>query len=633
VQSNTVGGTLAGQRNLISGNGGAGVHFYGSGTSYNTVQGNYIGVASNGITALPNTGDGVYIEDGPQSNTIGGALAGQGNLISGNAGDGVHFYGSGTSENTVQGNYIGVAPNGITALPNAGSGIYLEFGPQSNSIGGTLAGQENLISGNDGDGIQFYGSGTSDNTVQGNYIGTTKTGLSPLGNGGVAVSFRFGANSNILGGTNAVARNLLCASTNQGVFMDFASNEVVQGNYIGVGADGATPLGNGVTGQFTQAGVYVLMGESNLIGGAVTGAGNVISANGNDGVQFYGPGNSYNAVQGNYIGTTANGLTAIGNGASGLSFLYGPQSNTVGGFAAGNVISGNSGVGLFLAGASNIIVQGNNIGVGSDGVTALGNGQQGILLQSGATTNVLGLGLNGAGAGNIIADNAYEGIIMYDAATVGNTIRGDSIYSNGVSYGALGINLVGMPGPNNLQSYPAITNASVALGSTTISGTLSSTSNRGFLIDVYRNTTPDASGYGQGQVYVGGTTLTTGGGGTGSFTLTSAGGFAGQYFTVIATDTTTGNSSEFGLDVVAMNGPAPLAFVGPYAWNGSTGFSFTMTLQSNQAYTIQMATNLTKPITWTNLTNFTSTNINVQFIDHSATNPAAHARFYRIVSP
>jgi hypothetical protein len=649
VQNSTIGGNLAGQRNLISGNGGAGVHLYGSGTIFNTVQGNYIGVASNGVTALPNTGDGVYIENGPQSNTIGGALAGQGNLISGNGGDGVHLYGTGTSYDTVQGNYIGVASNGVAAVPNAGTGIYLEFGPESNTIGGTLAGQGNLISGNGGDGIQFYGSGTSDNTVQGNYIGTTKTGLSALGNGGVAVSFRFGPNSNNLGGTTAAARNLLCASAAQGIFMDFASNEVVQGNYIGVGADGATPLGNGLTGQFLERGIYVLAGESNLIGGAVAGAGNVISANGNDGVQFYGPGDSYNVVQGNYIGTTATGLGALGNGASGLSFLYGPQSNTVGGAtaAAKNVISGNSGVGLFLADASNTIVQGNDIGVGSDGVTALGNGQQGILLQSGATTNVIGLALNNSGAGNIIANNTYEGIIVYDDATVGNVFLGNSIHDNG----ALGINLVGgaevypyyvtpnhvggaVPGPEDLQNFPVITNASVALGSTTISGTLNSTASRGFLVGVYRNASPDPSGNGEGQVYVGTANMTTDGSGNGSFSLTAGGSFAGQYFSVTDTDATTGDTSEFGADVTATNGAAPLSFLGPYSWSHTSGFSFSMALQTNQQYSVQMATNLsTNPVVWANLTNFTATNITTQFTDHSATNPAIRARFYRLVSP
>jgi hypothetical protein len=538
--------------------------------------------------------------------------------------------------------------------------------------------------------------------------------LSPMGNGGVAVSFRFGANGNTLGGTTAAARNLLCASTNQGIFMNFASNEIVQGNYIGVGADGATPLGNGrAVPTNTQAGIYVLVGESNMIGGAVAGAGNVISANGNDGVQFFGLGTSYNTVQGNYIGTTANGSTAIGNGASGVSFLYGPQSNTLGGAtaAARNVIAASTYDGIYIAGASNNIIQGNyigtdstglnsfgngyegiymqsasagnqiggasagqgnviassgyhgifltdagttgnliqgnNIGVGSDGVTPMGNGLQGIILQLGATANTIGLALNGSGAGNIIANNTYEGIIVYDAATVGNTFRGNSIHDNG----SLGINLVGgaetypyyvtpnhvggaVPGPEDLQNFPVITNASVALGSTTVSGTLNSTASRGFLVDVYRNASPDPSGYGEGQVYVGTANLTTDGGGNGSFSLTPGGSFAGQYFTVTATDATTGDTSEFGADVTATNGAIPLAFLGPYSWSRTNGFSLSMALVTNQQYTVQMATNLsTNPTVWINLTNFTATNTTTQFTDHSATNLAIHARFYRIVSP
>ena len=134
--------------------------------------------------------------------------------------------------------------------------------------------------------------------------------MSPLGNGGVAVSFHYAA-SNTLGGTTTTARNLLCASTNQGVFIYYANNEVVQGNYIGVGADGATPLGNG-TGSHTQAGIYCRARQReqhNWRHGGRT-PGNVISANGNDGVQFYGSGADYNTVQGNLIGTTADGLSA-----------------------------------------------------------------------------------------------------------------------------------------------------------------------------------------------------------------------------------------------------------------------------------------------------------------------------------
>jgi hypothetical protein len=766
-----VGGTNAGAGNVISGNGSAGLHL--DGVSNNVVQGNYIGLNAAGTAAVPNADSGIYVVSGSSSNVIGGAVTGARNVISGNVNYGVYVSDAGTRNLTVQGNYlgtdplgaaahgnglsgigiwnsasnilvggtnagagnlisgnnygisiggsgtggvqifgndIGVASNGVTALSNTNIGVYLELGTQNNAIGGTLPGQGNLISGNGTDGISLYNFGTSFNTIQGNLIGTTKTGLSPLGNGGVAVSFFYGA-SNTLGGTTAAARNLLCASTNQGVFIYYANNEVIQGNYIGVGADGATPMGNGM-GTNTQAGIYALVSASNTIGGTVAGAGNVISANGNDGVQFYGSGADHNTVQGNLIGTTANGLTAIGNGASGVSFLYGPQSNTVGGAtaAARNVIAASTYDGMYIAGASNNIIQGNyigtdgtglnsfgngyegiymlaasagnqiggvgagqgnviassgyhgifltdagttgnliqgnNIGVGSDGVTPMGNGLQGIILQLGASNNVIGLTLNGSGAGNIIANNTYEGIIVYDTNTVGNVFHGNSIHDNG----ALGINLVGgtensyfvtanhlggaVPGPEDLQNYPVITNASVALGSTTISGTLNSTAGRGFLVDVYRNASPDPSGNGEGQVYVGTANLTTDGGGNGSFSLTAGGGFAGQYFTVTATDATTGDTSEFGADVTATNGVAPLSFLGPYSWNRTNGFSFSMALQTNQQYTVQMATNLAaNPIIWANLTNFTATNITAQFTDHSATNLAISARFYRLVSP
>src|SRR5581483_12346139 len=99
-------------RNIISGNANMGLEMEDYGTCFNVVQGNYIGVASDGVTALPNAQIGLYLLAGPQSNTIGGAITGAANLISGNGGNGIQFYGAGTSYNLIQGNYIGVASNG-----------------------------------------------------------------------------------------------------------------------------------------------------------------------------------------------------------------------------------------------------------------------------------------------------------------------------------------------------------------------------------------------------------------------------------------------------------------------------------------------------------------------------------------
>ena len=391
------------------------------GTCFNVVQGNYIGVARDGITALPNTQIGLYLLSGPQSNTIGGTITGAANLISGNGGNGIQFYGPGTSYNLIQGNYIGMASNGTSALPNAGIGIYLEFA-SSNVVGGTVAGSGNLISANGNDGVQIYDA--SYNVVQGNLVGTDKTGLHTLGNGGSALSVFAGATFNTIGGALRQRATFVWGSTNDdGVYLSAASNNVVQGNYIGTDISGLAALANGVFG-------------------------------------------------------------------SGLTLFGGCQANLI----AGNVISASANQGIFIAdpGTSGNLIQGNNIGVGSDGVTALGNGQQGIIIQGTASGNVIGLSLNGSGAGNIIAHNTYEGIIMYDTGTTGNTIRGNSIFSNG----ALGINLVGgtengfgvtanhvggaVAGPNDLQNYPVITAAATVPNLTAISGTLNSTANRSF---------------------------------------------------------------------------------------------------------------------------------------------------------
>ena len=708
--SNLIGGTTPAARNVISGNVNYGIYVSDVGTRNNIIEGNYIGTGPNGTTAIGNGFAGIGVWNTATNVLIGGTNTGAGNLISGNN-YGVDIGGSGTTGVQVLGNYIGTASNGLTALPNTNIGVYLEQGTQGNSIGGTLAGQGNLISGNGTDGVQLHDNGTSFNTIQGNLIGTTKTGLAPLGNNGAGISIYFGI-GNTIGGTTAVARNVICANTNEAVYLYAANDETIQGNYIGVGSDGATPMGNGLIPGHTQAGMYVEFSGGNLIGGTAAGAGNVIAGSGNDGIQIYGPGADFNVVQGNDIGTRAGGLAADGNGASGVSVLYGAVSNTIGGTAAAarNVISGNLGDGVYLAGASNNIVegnyigtdntgltamangfegivlfgastgnqiggasagqgnvisantyhgiyisdagttgnviQGNNIGVGANGTTAMGNGSQGIFLLAGASGNTIGLALNGSGTGNIIAGNTYEGILLQDTATVGNSIRGNSIFSNGL----VGINLFGgtegfrgvtanhpggpVSGPNDLQNYPVLTTTSVAYGVTTIYGTLNSAPNHRYLVDVYRNTTPDPSGYGQGQVYMGSANLATDAGGNGFFAMSATGSFTGQSFTATATDGNTGDSSEFGLDAAATNGAAPFVLFGPYSWNRTNGFSFGLALPTNQNYTIQTASNLAaKPIIWTSLTNISSTNLTAQFVDHAATNSSIPMRFYRIVSP
>ena len=137
------------------------------------ILGNLIGLDLTGLKKIAN-GTGMLIAG--SNNYVGSANEGGRNIISGNSDSGVKLAGSG-SGNRVQSNYIGTDINGTTALSN-GTGVLLADETTGNLIGGRLADQGNVISGNNGNGIEFY-SGTK-NTVRGNYIGTDRTGMEPL---------------------------------------------------------------------------------------------------------------------------------------------------------------------------------------------------------------------------------------------------------------------------------------------------------------------------------------------------------------------------------------------------------------------------------------------------------------------
>jgi hypothetical protein len=309
------------------------------------------------------------------------------------------------------------------------------------------------------------------------------------------------------------------------------------------------------------------------------------------------------------------------------------------GAGAGNLISGNPGFsyGIAMGGVSGNVVQGNLIGTDPTGTNALANGFANVALWGGSTGNFVGG--TGTGAGNIIAFSAGYGVVVYDSGTTNNSIRGNSIFSN--SYLSIDLNGDGVTlndtgdgdtGPNNLQNFPVITNAFGYAASTIVSGTLNSVANRTFFIDVYRNASADPSGYGQGQFYVGTASVTTDGSGNGIFSLTNFNAnYAGQFFTVTAT-AASGDTSEFGADVLATNAPAPSAQFSEPFQSQAGGFIFNLTLQTNFNYRIQAATNLAaNPIPWIDLTNFAAASSSLTFTDRTATN--FRARFYRIVSP
>lgn len=227
----------------------------------------------------------------------------------------------GSTANHLLGNFIGVAPDGKTASPNS-QGILASLNSDtatqaiaSNQIGSPAPADRNLISGNTTNGLNLSGGGG--NTVQGNYIGTDRTGASALPNAtGVVLNGEgeYGpASGDTIGGTASGAGNVISGNTQAGISSTYIPGAIlpslfgaIQGNLIGVSASGAAPLGNGIGIDLNRAYHFT-------IGGTASGAANVISNGVKQGILEEGPGNK-NLIAGNTI--ASNGSWGIQVGTS-----------------------------------------------------------------------------------------------------------------------------------------------------------------------------------------------------------------------------------------------------------------------------------------------------------------------------
>jgi len=443
---NTIGGSALGEGNLISGNTIAGVVIQSANAAGNSLLGNHIGVDSSGDMALGNGSYGVYVTAGAHGNTIGGTGIYEGNQISANS-YGIYISGAGTDSNLVTGNLIGTDGAGDLPLPNA-YGIYILQGAQSNSIGGNLPGEGNVISGNDSSGVFISGEGTDANTVCGNIIGLNDQGTSSLPNSGTGVELYNGPELTVIGGSSG-CRNVISANASDGVRItgSSTSGNTVSGNYIGLDASGSMDRGNTLNGVTIAAG-----STDNVIGGETDAARNVISGNDQNGVDISGTASSGNRVIGNYIGTDSTGLADIGNQSDGIKLAPSMMNTEIGGDTPGerNVISGNGSMGIRLTGVNILgtVISGNYIGVDVTGVSALANDGYGIYLNYGPQSTVIGGEL--PAEGNIISGNQFGGVVLNGTAATGNTIKGNLI---GVGAGGL------VPVPNGGDGIQVNSNA------------------------------------------------------------------------------------------------------------------------------------------------------------------------------
>jgi hypothetical protein len=272
---------------------------------------------------------------------------------------------------TLDNDYVGVDLAG-RAAGNRGAGISVNSPSRGNRIGLNTAGASgavaNVISGNLSSGIVLFGS--SGNTIAANRIGTDPAGTRAIPNGGLGIWITQRSDGNEIGGTE---------------FTDAATGKVNNPT----GSKGTVPP------------VFV-----------VPPLGNLISGNNRGGV-LIDAGSHGNVLNGNFIGTTARGDAAIGNGGDGVWIDGAPGNSLIGckfvnnPFVYYNVISGNKRNGLRVTDSANVVVQGNFFGVGADNTAVVPNRADGVLVDgTSANTQVGGV----IPLGNVSAGNGRNGI-------------------------------------------------------------------------------------------------------------------------------------------------------------------------------------------------------------------------------
>ncbi len=342
--NNYIDGTTAAGRNIISGNSVDGIQITGASATGNVVRGNYIGLDVNGSAPLGNTNKGVAVYNGASSNIIGGA--GVGNVISGQsatlASYGIGLGPSGTTLNRIEGNYIGTDATGTVSIGNR-HGVVLEADTDGNTIGGTGAGDGNVISGNLSNGIIIS---SNNNVVQRNYIGTDVSGTIDRGNTQHGVQLTGNADGNTIGSPGF--GNLISGNNLNGIdVVGAAVSNTIQGNIIGRDVSNSVNIPN------SQYGIWILDTSFNTIGGTAAGAGNSIAGNGLDGVAIVGAAASNRVLRNSIFSNGGLGIDLADDGVTwnDLGDADGPNENTGQNFPVLSAVTTNGAGFVHIAGS------------------------------------------------------------------------------------------------------------------------------------------------------------------------------------------------------------------------------------------------------------------------------------------
>ncbi len=299
------------------------------------ISGNYIGTDPTGSLDRGNTDVGI-IAQGANNIAIGGALAAEGNVISGNR-RGITL--EQTDGAKILNNFIGVDVSGTFAIPN-GEDFHDSKGINVNTSTNLVigaAGAGNVISGT----VGSFGGGIAISTcdtvvIAANKIGTNADGTAAIGNVYAGVTIVSSDNITI-GGSSPGEGNLISGNLSDGVFLELTNNVSLFGNTIGAAINGETAIPN--RGQ----GISSHSSWGLTFGGPSASQRNVISGNGNAGISLFGWAHNANVnrdvtIENNYFGVGEDGNGEISNGGTGIQIHRTADARII------NNVVGNSGI-------------------------------------------------------------------------------------------------------------------------------------------------------------------------------------------------------------------------------------------------------------------------------------------------
>lgn len=500
-----------------------------------TVEGCWIGLTADGLSAAGNTGSGISLnqDNGSAYSRIGGWGSEDGNVISGNGGSGISFtardsadyYEFTASGVVMEQNFVGTNRHGLARVPNGGNGIdvtwesnYDQWPAGSVIIGGPGTSRRNVISGNRGHGLQVYTSGKLDALVMGNIVGLGSDGQTLLGNDGSGIA---ALNENVVvGGKNHGERNVISGNGSHGVLIvgnwyTEAPSTRLLGNCIGTESTGTAARPNHGAGVKVDVSSFAVIGDET---DPDTGT-NYICANVSGGVRIE---SSHAIICGAHIGLASNGQ-AMGNGGAGIFCAAGGVD------VRRCVIGFNQTAGVRLTGRGESELLDNWIGVTPMGQPA-GNFGPGVLVTTQlnpefAWNGGVLIGGTEPGKGNRIAFNQGPGIAVPEVpggeSTTRLAIRRNEIHANGglgIDLGAAGV-LGNDPGDaddgvNHGQNFPVIHKVTASK----VIGSIDTAAEKPVIIECFL-AEADGTGFGEGRMFIGAVEVTTDAAGHADFVL------------------------------------------------------------------------------------------------------------------